>query len=50
MDCCDKLYSWENGWICDFCFDGKIHELSRDELAELVGSEVKTADDLRWNR
>lgn len=49
----DKLYSWDEGkmtvWLCEDCFDRYFDDLSRDEKAEFIGSEVRTAEDFYYN-
>lgn len=43
----ETLYSWSGlGWLCEDCFEGKRTELSNAEFADMVGSEVCTAEDL----
>ena len=45
----DTVYSFENGWYCEDCFEGKRDELSLAEFAELIGSEVCKAEDLEYS-
>ena len=45
----EEAYTWEFGQgrelVCRDCFDGLVGELSRREMAELIGSEVMTAEE-----
>ena len=45
----DTVFSWENGWLCEDCFDGKVNALSRLELADMLGSQVLTAEEINEN-
>ena len=45
----ETVYSFENGWYCEDCFAGKRDELSLAEFAELIGSEVRTVEDLEYS-
>ena len=42
----ETVYSWENGWLCEDCFDGKVNALSRLELADMLGSQMLTAGEV----
>ena len=42
----EDIYEWESGWLCEDCFDARIRELTRRELAELLGGRVLTVEDL----
>ena len=41
---CEEIFTWERGKTCKLlcadCFDSQVNELSRFEIAELIGSEV----------
>lgn len=41
---CEEIFTWDCGktcrLLCADCFDNQINELSRFEIAELIGSEV----------
>ena len=45
----DTVFSWENGWLCEDCFDGKVNALSRLELADMLGSQMLTAEEINEN-
>ena len=45
----DTVFSWENGWLCEDCFDGKVNALSRSELADMLGSQMLTAEEINEN-
>ena len=49
MEPWDTVYSWENGWLCEDCFDGKVNALSRSELADMLGSQMLTAEEINEN-
>lgn len=42
----ERMVSWENTWLCPDCFKSYISDLTLDELAELVGSEVETVENI----
>ncbi len=41
---CEEIFTWDRGKTCELlcadCFDAQIRDLSRFEIAELLGSEV----------
>ncbi len=41
---CEEIFTWESGrsclLLCADCFDNQVNELSRFEIAELIGSDV----------
>ena len=45
----DTVFSWENGWLCEDCFDGKVNALSRLDLADMLGSQMLTAEEINEN-
>ena len=45
----ETVYSFENGWYCEDCFDSMRSEISLAEFAELIGSEVCTVEDLQYS-
>ena len=49
MEPWETVYSWENGWLCEDCFDGKVNALSRSELAGMLGSQMLTAEEINEN-
>ena len=49
MEPWETVYSWENGWLCEDCFDGKVNALSRSELADMLGSQMLTAEEINEN-
>jgi hypothetical protein len=46
LDPWDTVFSWENGWLCEDCFDGEVNALSRLELADMLGSQMLTAEEV----
>ena len=42
----ENVFTWEGGYVCCDCFDSLCAELDRYERAELLGSEVLTAEDI----
>lgn len=46
LDPWDTVFSWEKGWLCEDCFDGKVNALSRLELADMLGSQMLTAGEV----
>ena len=49
MEPWETVFSWENGWLCEDCFDGKVNALSRSELAGMLGSQMLTAEEINEN-
>lgn len=49
MEPWETVFSWENGWLCEDCFDGKVNALSRLELADMLGSQMLTAEEINEN-
>ena len=49
MEPWETVFSWENGWLCEGCFDGKVNALSRLELADMLGSQMLTAEEINEN-
>ena len=49
MEPWETVFSWENGWLCEDCFDGKVNALSRSELADVLGSQMLTAEEINEN-
>ena len=49
MEPWETVFSWENGWLCEDCFDGKVNALSRSELADMLGSQMLTAGEVNEN-
>ncbi|MBQ0103980.1 MAG: hypothetical protein KBS99_07405 [Prevotellaceae bacterium] len=49
----EELYLWDTGkneeWICEDCFTDRRNELSNREFAELIDSEVRTAEDFLYD-
>ena len=45
----ETVYSFENGWYCEDCFDSMRSELSLAEFAELIGSETCKVEDLEFS-
>ena len=45
----ETVYSFENGWYCEDCFDSMRSELSLAEFAELIGSETCKVEDLEYS-
>ena len=45
---CEEIFTWEHDkdaeLLCADCFDARLNELSRFEIAELIGSEVYILD------
>ena len=46
LDPWEDAYQWENDYICEDCFDGKVNDLSRYEMAQLMGCEVKKVEEI----
>lgn len=42
----EKVYDFENKYLCENCFEAKFDELSLDEKAQLIGSEVRTVEEI----
>ena len=45
----ETVYSFENGWYCEDCFESMRSELSLAEFAELIGSETCKVEDLEFS-
>ena len=45
----ETVYSFENGWYCEDCFESMRSELSLAEFAELIGSETCKVEDLKFS-
>ena len=45
----ETIYSFENGWYCEDCFDSMRSELSLSEFAELIGGEACKVEDLEYS-
>ena len=45
----ETIYSFENGWYCEDCFESMRSELSLTEFAELIGSETCKVEDLEYS-
>ena len=45
----ETVYSFENGWYCEDCFDSMRSELSLAEFAEIIGSETCKVEDLEFS-
>lgn len=41
----ETVYGFEGKWYCEDCFEAKFDELTLDEKARLIGSEVRTVED-----
>ena len=41
---CEEIFTWNKGRTCELicadCFDSRVREFDRFEIAELIGSEV----------
>ena len=45
----ETIYSFENGWYCEDCFDSMRSEMPLAEFAELIGSETCKVEDLKFS-
>ena len=47
IDDWEEVYEWESGWVCEDCFDALVRQLTRHEMADLLGSRVRSAEEAR---
>ena len=45
----ETIYSFDNAWYCEDCFENMRSELSLAEFAELIGSETCKVEDLEYS-
>ena len=45
----ETVYSFENGWYCEDCFESMRSEMPLAEFAELIGSETCKVEDLEYS-
>ena len=45
----ETVYSFENSWYCEDCFESMRSELSLAEFAEMIGSETCKVEHLEYS-
>lgn len=49
----EEMFSWDygkyTGLVCEDCFDAMFDELTRNEKAHLIGSEVRTVEEILYD-
>ena len=45
----ETIYSFDNAWYCEDCFESMRSKLSLAEFAEMIGSETCKVEDLEYS-